>query len=175
MAFSDLSTYDAVVTGVRLYNISNETKIFQPKLLSYVEKGGTLLIQYNVSNGLKIQDIGPYPFKLANKRVTEEDAKVTFLAPQHPSLNYPNKITTKDFDGWVQERGLYFATDIDSKYKTILGMHDRGESMLDGSLIIGDYGKGKFVYTSLAFFRELPAGVPGAYRLFANLLAPKQQ
>ncbi|RZK40827.1 MAG: PIG-L family deacetylase [Pedobacter sp.] len=175
VAFSDLSTYDAVVTGVRLYNISNETKIFQPKLLSYVEKGGTLLIQYNVSNGLKIQDIGPYPFKLANKRVTEEDAKVTFLAPQHPSLNYPNKITTKDFDGWVQERGLYFATDIDSKYKTILGMHDRGESMLDGSLIIGDYGKGKFVYTSLAFFRELPAGVPGAYRLFANLLAPKQQ
>ncbi|HTM98429.1 MAG TPA: PIG-L family deacetylase [Pedobacter sp.] len=171
---NDLSMYDAIVTGVRLYNISTEVKNIQPKLLSYVENGGTLLIQYNVNNGLKTQNIGPYPFKLANKRVTEEDAKVNFLSPQHSALNYPNKISEKDFEGWVQERGLYFATDIDSKYTTILSMNDTGEPASDGSILIADYGKGKFVYTSLVFFRELPAGVPGAYRLFANLLAPKQ-
>jgi len=170
----DLSVYDAIVTGVRLYNISNEVKSIQPKLLNYVQNGGTVLVQYNVNTNLKTQNIGPYPFKLANKRVTEEDAKITFLQPQHPALNYPNKITEKDFEGWVQERGLYFATDIDPKYTTILGMNDMGEPTSDGSLLIADYGKGKFVYTSLVFFRELPAGVPGAYRLFANLLASKR-
>lgn len=171
---ADLSKYDAIVTGVRLYNINADVKLIQPKLLKYVEDGGTLLIQYNVNNGLKTTNIGPYPFKLANKRVTEEDAKVNFLVPNHPALNYPNKITSKDFEGWVQERGLYFATDIDPKYSTILSMNDTGEATSDGSLLIADYGKGKFVYTSLVFFRELPAGVPGAYRLFANLLAAKQ-
>ena len=171
---SDLSSYDAIVTGVRLYNINNDVKLMQPKLLKYVENGGTLLIQYNVNNGLKTTEIGPYPFKLANKRVTEEDAKVSFLVPNHPALSYPNKITAKDFEGWVQERGLYFATDIDPKYSKIFSMNDTGETPSDGSLLIADYGKGKFVYTSLVFFRELPAGVPGAYRLFANLLAPKQ-
>lgn len=171
---SDLAVYDAIVTGVRLYNINEEVKNIQPKLLAYVQNGGTLLIQYNVNNGLKMQNIGPYPFKLANKRVTEEDAKVTFLAPAHAALNYPNRISANDFEGWVQERGIYFTTDIDPKYTPILSMNDTGESPSDGSLIIADYGKGKFVYTSLVFFRELPAGVPGAYRLFANLLAPKQ-
>ncbi|MEJ5993578.1 PIG-L family deacetylase [Pedobacter sp. Du54] len=171
---NDLSVYDAVVTGVRLYNISEEVKSIQPTLLSYVKNGGTVLVQYNVNTNLKTQNIGPYPFKLANKRVTEEDAKVNILVPQHAALNYPNKITDKDFEGWVQERGLYFATEIDPNYTTLLGMNDRGEAPSDGSLLIADYGKGKFVYTSLVFFRELPAGVPGAYRLFANLLAPKQ-
>ncbi len=171
---TDLSNYDAIVTGVRLYNINEEIKLMQPKLLAYVKNGGTLLIQYNVNNGLKTTELGPYPFKLVNKRVTEEDAKVTFLTPKNAALNYPNKITAKDFEGWIQERGIYFATDIDPKYTTILGMNDTGESSSDGSLLIADYGKGKYVYTSLVFFRELPAGVPGAYRLFANLLAPKQ-
>ncbi len=172
---TDLANYDAIVTGVRLYNINADVKLIQPKLLKYVENGGTLLIQYNVNNGLKTTNIGPYAFKLANKRVTEEDAKVNFLVPNSPALNYPNKITAKDFEGWVQERGLYFATDIDQKYSKILSMNDTGETANDGSLLIADYGKGKFVYTSLVFFRELPAGVPGAYRLFANLLAPKQR
>ncbi|TKC12948.1 PIG-L family deacetylase [Pedobacter polaris] len=171
---NDLSTYDAIVVGVRFYNITDEARIIQPKLLAYVENGGTLLIQYNVNNGLKTTNIGPYPFKLANKRVTEEDAKINFITPAHAALNYPNKITTKDFEGWIQERGLYFATDIDPKYTTILSMNDTGEPASDGALLVADYGKGKFVYTSLVFFRELPAGVPGAYRLFANLLAPKQ-
>jgi len=171
---NDLSIYDAIVTGVRLYNIHDDVKSIQPKLLTYMQNGGILVIQYNVNNGLKTPNIGPYPFKLVNKRVTEEDAKVTFLAPQHAALNYPNKITEKDFEGWVQERGIYFATEIDPRYTSILGMNDTGEASSDGSLLIADYGKGKFVYTSLVFFRELPAGVPGAYRLFANLLAPKQ-
>ncbi|RZL51296.1 MAG: LmbE family protein, partial [Pedobacter sp.] len=133
---SDLSIYNAVVVGVRFYNINTEARLVQPKLLKYVENGGTLLIQYNVNNGLKLTDIGPYPFKLVNKRVTEEDAKVTFIDPKNPALNYPNKITDKDFEGWVQERGLYFATDIDPKYQTILNMNDTGEQANDGSLII---------------------------------------
>lgn len=171
---SDLSVYDAIVTGVRLYNINADAKTLQPKLLAYVQNGGTLVAQYNVNTNLKINNLGPYPFKLANKRVTDEQAPVKFIAPNHQVLNFPNKITEKDFEGWVQERGLYFATDIDPKYATILSMNDTGESPSDGSLLVADYGKGKFVYTSLVFFRELPAGVPGAYRLFANLLAPKQ-
>jgi hypothetical protein len=170
----DLGAYDAIITGIRTYNVNDRMKFLQPKLLKYVENGGTLLVQYNVSNGLKVQDIGPYPFKLSRNRVTEENAKVTFLAPNHPALNYPNKITEADFNGWIQERGLYFVTDADPKYTSILRMKDTNEADQDGSLIVADYGKGKFVYTSLVFFRELPAGVPGAYRLFVNLIAKPQ-
>lgn len=167
----DLSAYDAVITGVRLYNIDDQAVLMQPKLMAYVKSGGTLLVQYNVNGPLKLTDLGPYPFKLTRDRVTEEDAKVTFLAPNHPALNFPNKITSKDFDGWIQELGLYFATDIDSHYTPILGMNDTSESSSNGSLLVADYGKGKYVYTSLSFFRELPAGVPGAYRLFVNLIS----
>ncbi len=118
-----------------------------------------------------LNNIGPYPFRVVNQRVTDENAAVTFIDPQSPVLNYPNKITQADFDGWVQERGIYFVSNIDSHYKTILNMNDPGEASNPGSLIVGDYGKGRFVYTSLDFFRELPAGVPGAYRLFVNLLS----
>lgn len=172
IANTDLQNFDAIVTGVRLYNINEDVKTIQPKLLAYVNNGGTLLIQYNVNNGLKTQNIGPYPFKISNTRVTEEDAKVIFSAPAHPALNYPNKITEKDFEGWVQERGLYFATAIDPKYQTILSMADTNEQPSEGALLVANYGKGKFIYTSLVFFRELPAGVPGAFKLFVNLLAP---
>jgi LmbE family N-acetylglucosaminyl deacetylase len=186
---TDLSGFDAIVTGVRLYNINEDVKVMQPKLLNYVSNGGTLLIQYNVNTNLKIPNLGPYPFKLSNKRVTEEDAKVNFISSSSDStlnypnktyispngaLTYPNKITPKDFEGWVQERGIYFATDIDPRYSTILSMNDANETSSDGSLLITNYGKGKYVYTGLVFFRELPAGVPGAYRLFANLLASKK-
>lgn len=170
----DLSNFDAIVIGVRFYNVNTEARNVQAKLLNYVKNGGTLLVQYNVNNGLKLSEIGPYPFSLSNKRVTEEDAKVNFLLPSHPALNYPNKITAADFEGWVQERGLYFASSIDPRYSTPLAMNDLGEESNNGSLLIANYGQGKFVYTSLAFFRELPAGVPGAYRLFVNLLAKKQ-
>lgn len=168
---SDLSVYDAVITGVRLYNISNEIKAMQPRLLEYVSAGGTLLVQYNVDSPLKLESPGPYPMKLTRERVTEEDAEVIFLHPDHPALNYPNKITKADFEGWIQERGLYFASEFDSRYTPLFSMHDQGAAPANGSLLLTNYGKGKFVYTSLAFFRELPAGVPGAYRLFVNLIS----
>ncbi|MBB5621372.1 LmbE family N-acetylglucosaminyl deacetylase [Pedobacter cryoconitis] len=167
----NLAGYDAIITGVRLYNINEKIALMQPKLMSYVKDGGVLLVQYNVNTPLKITDLGPYPFQLSRDRVTEEDAKVTFLKPAHPALNFPNQITAKDFDGWIQERGLYFATGIDAHYTPILQMNDTGEQASNGSLLVTDFGKGKFVYTSLAFFRELPAGVPGAYRLFVNLIS----
>ncbi|HWW41389.1 PIG-L family deacetylase [Pedobacter sp.] len=168
---TDLSGFDAIITGVRLYNINDRVKAMQPKLLKYVEAGGTLMIQYNVNSPLKINDLGPYPFKLTRDRVTEEDAKVSFLAPEHQVLNYPNKITVKDFDGWVQERGIYFATDIDPKYTAVLSMNDTGEKPSKGSPLVASYGKGKYVYSGLVFYRELPAGVPGAYRLLVNLIS----
>ncbi|HEY9196722.1 MAG TPA: LmbE family protein, partial [Mucilaginibacter sp.] len=137
----------------------------------YVKNGGNLVVQYNNNSGLVTKQIGPYPFTVVNRRVTDENAAITVLDQQNPVLNYPNKITQDDFKDWIQERGLYFVTDIDPQYKAVLQMNDKGESPLSGALITGDYGKGRFVYTSLAFFRELPAGVPGAYRLFVNLLS----
>ncbi|WP_316815650.1 PIG-L family deacetylase [Pedobacter nyackensis] len=171
---ADLSGFDAIVAGVRLYNVNDQIKSMQPILMKYVEKGGNLVIQYNVNSPLKIENLGPYPFRLSRDRVTEEDAKVSVLAPEHPVLNYPNKITDKDFDGWIQERGLYFTSDMDKKYTAILSMNDNGESAKTGSLIVADYGKGRYVYTGISFFRQLPAGVPGAYRLFVNLLSHKK-
>ncbi|WP_291403137.1 PIG-L family deacetylase [Daejeonella sp.] len=166
----NLSQYDAIIAGVRAYNVNERLSLMQPKLMEYVKNGGTYLVQYNVSSPLLVDNIGPYPFKISRDRVTEENSAVTFLEKDHPVLNYPNKITSKDFEAWVQERGLYFLTSLDPNYKRILSMNDQGESPKDGSLIITDYGKGRFVYTSLAFFRELPAGIPGAYRLFVNLI-----
>src|ERR1700743_587326 len=168
---TDLSVYDAIVTGVRAYNVNQRLAVEQPKLMAYVKNGGNLLIQYNNNNGLVTNQIGPYPFRPVNQRVVDENAKVTFLDTQNPVLNYPNKITQADFDGWIQERGLYFVSNIVTQYKTILQMNDAGEAPNNGSLIVTNYGNGRFVYTSLAFFRELPAGVPGAYRLFVNLLS----
>jgi LmbE family N-acetylglucosaminyl deacetylase len=168
---TDLSVYDAIVTGVRAYNVNPRLVVEQPKLMAYVNNGGNLVVQYNNNTGLVLNPIGPYPFRPVNQRVTDENAKVTFLDERNPVLNYPNKITQADFDGWIQERGLYFVSSIDSHYKTILQMNDPGEPANPGSLIVANYGKGRFVYTSLAFFRELPAGVPGAYRLFVNLLS----
>ncbi len=168
---TDLSVYDAIVTGVRAYNVDKRLVVEQPKLMAYVNNGGNLVVQYNNNNGLVVSQIGPYPFRPVNQRVTDENAKVTFLDANNPVLNYPNKINQNDFDGWIQERGLYFVSNIDPHYKTILQMNDPGEAPNPGSLIVADYGKGRFVYTSLDFFRELPAGVPGAYRLFVNLLS----
>nr|WP_294796048.1 PIG-L family deacetylase [uncultured Mucilaginibacter sp.] len=168
---ADLSVYDAIVTGVRAYNVNKRLAVMQPRLMDYVNKGGNLVVQYNNPNGLATPNIGPYPFRPVNQRVTDENAAVTFLDPTNPVLNYPNKITQADFEGWIQERGLYFVSNIDPQYKSILQMNDPGEQPNPGSLIVGDYGKGRFIYTSLVFFRELPAGVPGAYKLFVNLLS----
>lgn len=168
---TDLSVYDAIVVGVRAYNVNRRLIVEQPRLMEYVNNGGNMVVQYNVYQPLVLSQIGPYPFKIVNERVTDENAKVTFLEPQNPLLNYPNKITEEDFDGWVQERGLYFVNNADNHYHSILSMADAGEKQNPGSLITCNYGKGRFVYTSLDFFRELPAGVPGAYRLFVNLLS----
>ncbi|WP_398454789.1 PIG-L family deacetylase [Sphingobacterium thalpophilum] len=167
---TDLAAYDAVILGVRSFNVNKNIAQVQTKLLDYVQGGGTVLTQYNVSNGLVSKNFGPYAFSLGRNRVTDE------LAPVHydekdPVFNYPNKITAADFENWVQERGLYFAENIDKRYRTPIAMHDPGEGLHKGSLLVTSYGKGKFVYTSLSFFRQLPAGVPGAYRLFVNLLS----
>ncbi|HVW16329.1 MAG TPA: PIG-L family deacetylase [Mucilaginibacter sp.] len=167
----DLSVYDAIITGVRAYNVDKRLVYEQPKLLEYVKNGGDLVVQYNNSNGLVTKEIGPYPFKVVNERITDETAKIAVLDPSNPVLNYPNKINQADFDGWVQERGLYFTKDSDPQYQKVLQMHDPGEGPKDGALITTQYGKGRFIYTSLAFFRQLPAGVPGAYRLFINMLS----
>ncbi|QKJ32417.1 PIG-L family deacetylase [Mucilaginibacter mali] len=168
---TDLSGYDAIITGVRAYNVNPRLVVEQPKLLEYVNKGGNLVVQYNTFNTLVTNQIGPYPFRVVNERVTDETAKVTFTKPNSPVLNFPNKITPADFDGWIQERGLYFVSGIDAKYEAPLEMNDPGEAPKNGSLITTEYGRGRFVYTSLDFFRELPAGVPGAYRLFVNLMS----
>lgn len=171
---ANLKQFDAIVTGVRAYNTNDWMSNVYETLVQYVNEGGVLLTQYNTSNFISSvkSKIGPYPFSISRNRVTDETAKVNFLIPGHPALNYPNKITDKDFEGWIQERSIYNAEKIDSNYQRILSMKDPGENEQDGSLIVGNYGKGKFVYTGLVFFRELPAGVPGAYRLFANLIAP---
>lgn len=167
----DLSVYDAIIVGVRAYNVDTRLVVEQPRLMDYVKNGGNLVVQYNNSAGLVVKQIGPYPFRVVNERVTDENAKITVLDPNNPVLNYPNKITQSDFDGWIQERGLYFTKDADPQYQKVLQMHDPNEEPKDGALITTEYGKGRFTYTSLAFFRQLPAGVPGAYRLFINLLS----
>lgn len=169
----NLNQFDAIVAGVRAYNTNEWMNNVYDALMQYVKEGGILLAQYNTSNqiGPVKAKMAPYPFTISRNRVTDEEAVVNFLLPNHPALNYPNKITQKDFEGWTQERSIYNAEKIDSNYQHILSMKDPGEAEQEGSLIIANYGKGQFIYTGLVFFRELPAGVPGAYRLFANLIA----
>jgi hypothetical protein len=171
---SDLGIYDAIITGVRAYNTRDILKHVQKRLLDYVSAGGRLVVQYNVSRRLKVQPIGPYPFRLSRKRVTEEEAGISFPYPNHPLLRVPNKIEPADFDGWVQERGLYFADEWDEKYTSLLSCCDGGEEPQKGGLLVAQYGKGVFVYTGYSFFRQLPAGVPGALKLFINLVGARE-
>jgi LmbE family N-acetylglucosaminyl deacetylase len=167
-----LRGFDAVVLGVRAYNVRPQLAAHLPGLFEYVKNGGTVVAQYNrPGRDLDAASLAPYDLKLSGERVTDETAPVTFLAPDHPVLNTPNKITSADFDGWVQERGIYFPNEWDEHFTPILACNDPGEAPLKGSLLVAQYGKGYFVYTGLVFFRELPAGVPGAYRLFANLVS----
>ncbi|HHC80976.1 MAG TPA: LmbE family protein, partial [Flavobacteriia bacterium] len=130
-----------------------------------------LITQYNTSFRTKVDSVAPYHLRLSRDRVVDENAKVTLLNSRHELLNYPNKIVASDFDGWVQERGLYFPDEWGKEFTPILSMHDKGEKAKNGSLLIANFGKGHFIYTGLSFFRELPAGVPGAYKLFANMLS----
>ena len=173
LSTKSLSSYDAVVMGIRAYNVLEALKFKQTALLDYVKEGGTLVIQYNTAGRWRSQfeNIGPYPMKLSRNRVTDETASVQLLDPKHPVLNSPNKITEDDFENWVQERGLYFPSEWDSAYTPLLSMSDKGEDAQEGSLLVAEYGKGHYVYTGLSFFRELPAGVPGAFKLFANLVS----
>lgn len=168
---SSLSHFDAVVVGIRAFNTRPRLLKAVPALLNYVKSGGTMVVQYQVAWELDTVHIGPQPFKVSTKRVTDERSEVTMTHAKHPLLDRPNAIRSSDFDGWVQERGLYFASEVDSAYDQLLSMGDAGEEKLPGSLIGMRYGKGWYFYTGLAFFRQLPAGVSGAYRLFANLLS----
>jgi LmbE family N-acetylglucosaminyl deacetylase len=162
---------DAVVIGVRAFNVRHDLATNLPGLFAYVEAGGTVVAQYNRPENSRTLKLAPYDLRLSGDRVTDETAPVTFLAPEHPVLNTPNKITNADFAGWVQERGIYFPNQWDEHFTPILACGDPGEAPLKGGLLVAQYGKGYFVYTGLVFFRELPAGVPGAYRLFANLVS----
>ena len=165
-----LKSYDAIVLGIRAYNVNARLPAFSERLMLYVKDGGTLVAQYNTRNWLSSvpAQLGPFPFEISQDRVTDEEAVMRFEA--HAVLNGPNKLTDADWTGWVQERGLYFGAKWDPRYETPLSLNDPNESPSKGSLLIAKHGKGRFVYTGLSFFRQLPAGVPGAYRLFANLL-----
>ena len=172
-ASADFSRYESIVTGIRAYNTDEDLPALYDRILRFMEAGGTFLVQYNTNSNLHPGKFRtPYPYTISRNRVTEEDAPVTLAAAEHPLLNSPNKITEKDFEGWVQERGLYFASKADSAYTHLLKMNDTGEAPMDGSLIVCNVGKGRYIYTGLSFFRQIPKGVPGALRLFANLLQP---
>ena len=168
---ASLQKFDALVVGIRAYNTVDRLKTQQAEVLKYIEAGGNVIVQYVVSRGTVLPQIGPYPLTLSNDRVAVEDAPITFLKPLHPLLNTPNKITEQDFKGWVQEQGLYYPSQWDAKYQTIISSHDPGEAAKESAILVADYGKGHFIYTGLSLFRELPAGVPGAYRLLTNMVS----
>jgi hypothetical protein len=173
ITLEQLQQYDAVILGIRVYNTNERMAFHQPVLLDYVKQGGTLINQYNTTWNLKVdmEDIAPYQLKISRDRVTVEEAEVRMLAPDHPVLNWPNKITASDFEGWVQERGLYFPNEWGDEFTAVLSSNDPGEDPKNGGLLVAHYGEGYYIYSGYSWFRELPAGVPGAYRLFANLIS----
>ncbi|MDO7876271.1 PIG-L family deacetylase [Hymenobacter sp. ASUV-10] len=167
-----LRRYDAVVLGIRAYNTVEKLKSQQAELFKYAEQGGTVVVQYVVTRGVLLPQIGPYPLTLSNNRITVENTPVKFLNPQHPLLNAPNKLTPEDFStGWVQEQGLYYPSAWDAKYTPLIASHDPGEADQQSAILVAAVGKGHYIYTGLSLFRELPAGVPGAYRVLANLVS----
>ena len=167
----NLKKYDAVILGVRAYNTRDRIQFIQQALFDYVENGGTMIVQYNTGHRLKVDEVAPYKLDISRDRVSKEEAAIRILEPDHVVLNFPNKITQKDFDGWVQERGLYFPNKWDDKYDAILSSNDPGETPKDGGLLVAKHGEGYFIYSGYSWFRELPAGVPGAFRLFTNLIS----
>jgi hypothetical protein len=168
----DLSRFAAIVTGIRAHNTRKALRDAHDRLMRYVEEGGTVVVQYNTQSrvGPLLGRIGPFPLEIGRGRVTDEGAAMQLLAPHHPALARPHALTPSDFEGWVQERGLYFAETWDPRYVPLLAAADPGEDPLQGGLLFATHGRGRFVYTGLAFFRQLPAGVPGAYRLLLNLI-----
>jgi hypothetical protein len=175
----NLAQYDAIVTGVRAYNTRPDLRANAQRIFDdYVAKGGTFIVQYNVMEGgffggdpTLLNKVGPYPMTISRDRVTDELAKVSFPKPDHRLLQYPNRITERDFEGWVQERGLYFASKWDEKYEPLFRANDPGEKPMEGGTLYAKYGQGHYVFTAYSWFRQLPAGVPGAYRIFANFLS----
>lgn len=166
-----LEAIDVIITGIRAYNVEPALESKRQILFDFIKGGKTMIVQYNTPDGANIANIAPYPLTISRDRVTEENAEVRFLAPNHPVLNYPNKITTKDFEGWTQEQGLYYPSTFDNAFTPILSSNDKGESPKNGALLVAPYGKGFYVYTGLSLFRELPEGVSGAYRLLANIIS----
>ncbi|MCP3100306.1 PIG-L family deacetylase [Myxococcus sp. K15C18031901] len=173
LAGEKLERFEAILVGVRAFNANPRLAVHRERLLDYVKQGGRLVVQYNTNSrvGPLAAFVGPYPLEIGRERVTDETAVMTPVKPDEPLLRAPNALTPADFDGWVQERGLYFASKWDDHYRPVFSMSDAGEAPLTGGLLVARHGKGAFVYTGIAFFRQLPAGVPGAYRLLANLLA----
>lgn len=174
LAAGDLARFDAIVTGVRAYNVRNDLRANQKRVLDYVQQGGALIVQYNVADRRSptvFQGIGPFPLQIGSARVAVEEAPVAMLNPRHPLLTAPNKIGEEDFRDWVQERGLNFPSQWDAHYEAVLESHDPGEEPLRGGTLYARYGKGVYIYTSYSWFRQLPAGVPGAFRIFANMLS----
>ncbi len=167
----NLKRVDAVVLGIRALNTNERIRFMMKDMLEYVNTGGTMVVQYNTSNGLLTNKFSPYPLTLSRDRTTEENAEIRILKPDHALLNSPNRISSADFDGWTQERGLYFPNKWDQNFEALLSMNDTGENPQDGSLLVAKYGNGYYIYTGLSFFRELPEGVPGAYKLFANIVS----
>jgi hypothetical protein len=168
-----LANLDVVITGVRAYNTVQALANKQNILFDFVKEGKTMLVQYNTPDDIVLGNIAPFPLKISRDRVTEENAEVRFLAPNHPVMNFPNKITSKDFEGWKQEQGLYYPNEFDKAFTPLLSSNDKGETPKDGALLVAPYGKGYYIYTGLSFFRELPEGVPGAFRLLSNMISLK--
>ena len=171
LTLKKLSTLNCIITGVRAYNTQDFLAYKQDVLNDYVKNGGTIINQYNTSFNLKTKAISPYALNLSRKRVTNEGAEVKINNPKHRVFNYPNTINNADFENWVQERGLYFPDSWGPEFEAVLTMNDKGETPLQGGLLIAQHGKGHYIYTGLSFFRQLPAGVPGAIKLFTNMLS----
>jgi len=166
-----LQNFDVIMTGIRAYNVVNTLAIKQNILLDLVKNGKTMIVQYNTLDDFVTKDFAPFPLKISRDRVTEENAEVRFLAPENPILNSPNKITTKDFEGWKQEQGLYYPSEWDANFTPIISSNDTGETPKNGAILVANYGKGTYIYTGISFFRELPEGVAGAFRLLANMIS----
>jgi len=166
-----LSHYQVVILGVRAFNTVDALSHKNTMLFDWVKQGGTMITQYNVNRPLVTQDIAPYPLTISRDRVTEENSPVNILQPDHPAMQFPNKITATDFDGWVQERGLYFSNAWDDHFIPLLEMHDTNENPIKGGLLVAPYGEGYYVYSGLSWFRHLPAGNPGPYRLLSNIIS----
>ena len=166
-----LRDFDAIVIGVRAFNTRKDLAANLPALFAFVEGGGNVVVQYNRPNGLVTNKIAPFDLRVGQERVTDKDSKMTFLAPEHPALNVPNKITAADFEGWVQERGIYFPSSWGKQFTPLFACNDPDSDPLKGGTLVAQLGKGYFVYTSYSWFRQLPDGVPGAYRIFANLVS----